>query len=218
MDIKSLWSGYKFPECGNCKKDCGKYKCDNLCSNLNYLKNYGEEYFERMKESFEELAKITKKGVTVYSFGCGCSLDYLAGKQVFGENFSYFNIDECDWAIKETKAYKNLDNKMPKESLNFDEGINFLNIAVDNVAICFFNSLNDILNNKSDLKQILVASLKQKQNFYILCNYTHGGNHTLAWNEECFLKDLCKELKNIFLIKKLEILNGEGIIITGSKK
>ena len=55
MDVEILWKYYKFPSCDNCKKSCGKYQYDNLCSNLNYLKNYGQEYFDRMKESFEEL-------------------------------------------------------------------------------------------------------------------------------------------------------------------
>lgn len=96
MEIKNLWGKYKFPNCDTCKKDCGKYKYNNLCSNLNYLKNYGEEYYNRMKESFEELSKITKNKVIIFSFGCGPSLDYLASKEIFQSDFSYFGVDECE--------------------------------------------------------------------------------------------------------------------------
>ena len=85
-------------------------------------------------------------------------------------------------------------------------------------VVCFFNSLNDILQNTKNLKEDLVDSLERKSNFYIVCNYTRGGNHTFAWNEECFLKSLCNKLKDRFSIKQLEILSGEGIIISGSKK
>lgn len=87
-----------------------------------------------------------------------------------------------------------------------------------NVVVCFFNSLNDILQNTKELKSDLVESLERKSNFYIVCNYTRGGNHTLAWNKKCFLKFLCNKLMGKFSIKQLEILKGEGIIISGNKK
>lgn len=218
MKIENLWKNYKFPNCENCKRDCGKYEYDNLCSNLNYLKNYGDEYYERMKESFAELAKVIKDKIVVFSFGCGCSLDYLAGKEIFENNFSYFGVDECEWAVKDTSAYKNLDEYMPKKNLNYYEGLRLLSIVPNNAVICFFNSLNDIMNNKKDLKKDLLETMSIKTNFQIICNYTRGGNHTLAWNEECFLKDLCKNLRSKFQIKQLEILNGEGIIISGTRK
>ena len=102
--------------------------------------------------------------------------------------------------------------------MKFIDGISLLKIAVERVAICFFNSLNDILNNQKDLKYKLVSSLSSKRNFAIVCNFTRGGNHTLAWNEECFLNDCCKELKKHFLMKRIDILGGEGIIILGDKK
>ena len=152
MNIKSLWGNYKFPNCDKCKKDCGKYEYDNLCSNLNYLKNYGQEYYDRMKESFIELSNIIDFKPSIYSFGCGCSLDYLAAKEVFENGFGYFNIDECEWEIKNTTAYKDLDNNMPKENLTFDEGKGLLSLVVSNAVICFFNSLNDIMNNKENIK------------------------------------------------------------------
>lgn len=217
MKIKKLWESYRFPNCDNCDKKCGKYKYNDLCSNLNYLKNYGEEYFERMKESFEELKKIAGKKMIVFSLGCECSLDYIAGKELFDE-FSYFNIDECEWAIKDTQIYKQLENEMPQKNLNLKEGLQFLKLSQKNVSLCFFNSLNDIMNNVDNLKELVLDSLKHKQNFYIVCNYTRGGNHVLAWNEECFLKDLCKELRKVYTIKRFEILGGEGIIIKGESK
>ena len=148
MDINGLWKCFKFSNCDKCKEDCGKYDYNNLCSNLNYLKNYGQEYFDRTKESFFELRNIIDFKPSIFSFGCGCSLDYLAAKEVFENDFGYFNIDECEWAIKNTDVYKNLDNNMPKENLSFDEGKRFLHLAVSNVVICLFNSLNDIMNNK----------------------------------------------------------------------
>ena len=218
MDIKSLWKSYKFPNCDKCKEECGKYDYDNLCSNLNYLKNYGQEYFDRMKESFIELKNLIDFKPSIFSFGCGCSLDYLAAKEVFENDFGYFNIDECEWAIKNTEAYKNLDDNMPKENLFFDEGKRFLHLAVSNIVICLFNSLNDIMNNKENLLGEFFECLHQKQNFCVVCNHTRGGNHVLAWNEECFLEDLCKKLRKYFNIKKLKILGGEGIIISGKRK
>ena len=107
---------------------------------------------------------------------------------------------------------------MPRENLSFNEGKRFLQVAVSNVVICLFNSLNDILNNKVNLEDDFFDCLRNKQNFCILCNYTRGGNHVLAWNEECFLENLCKKLENYFSLKQLKILSGEGIIITGKRK
>lgn len=217
MNVDVLWKNYKFPNCENCKKDCGKYKYDNLCSNLNYLKNYGQEYFDRMKESFEELNKLNNNKMTIFTFGYGCNLDYFAGTEVFN-NLSYIGVDNTEWAIKETKTYKNLSNNEIKNNFNYNEGIKLLSIVPNNVVVCFFNSLNDILQNTNELKSDLVESLERKSNFYIICNYTRGGNHTLAWNEECFLKSLCNKLRENFSIKRLEILRGEGIIISGNRK
>ena len=59
MKISKLWEGYKFPKCEQCKKDCaGHLKYDNLCSNLNYLQEYGEKNFIKNKDSFVELKKL----------------------------------------------------------------------------------------------------------------------------------------------------------------
>ena len=48
MKFDSLWNGYKFPSCDTCKKDCqGHLDYGNLCSNLNYLKDYAEANYEK---------------------------------------------------------------------------------------------------------------------------------------------------------------------------
>lgn len=218
MNIDKLWKTHTFQNCDSCDKKCGKYKYDNLCSNLNYLKNYGEEYYSRMKKTFEELLNITRERIVVFSFGCGCSLDYLALKETFNNNFSYFGIDECEWAVKATNEYKALSENMPKENLKFIDGINLLSVSSNNPVVCFFNSLNDILNNRNYLKEELLSAFSGKTNFYIVCNFTRGGNHVLAWNEERFLKKLCKALRKNYQVKQLEILGGEGIIIIGKRK
>lgn len=107
---------------------------------------------------------------------------------------------------------------MPRENLSFNEGVNFLKLASGNIVICLFNSLNDIINNKNNLKKIFIEALRFKTNFSIVCNYTRGGNHVLAYNEECFLKSLCRELSKNFSFKRLEVLGGEGITISGTRK
>lgn len=218
MKIDQLWKSHKFHTCEECEKDCGKYEYGNLCSNLNYLKSYGENYYVKMEESFSALSSVGIKKPIVFSFGCGCCLDYVAAKEVFGEELSYINIDECEWAIKDTAAYKKMANNMPQRNIKFADGMVLLKVALERTVISFFNSLNDILDNQCDFDKKLVEALNYKRNFAIICNYTRGGNHTLAWNEECFLNDLCKDLKKQFTIKLIDILGGEGIIILGERK
>lgn len=73
MVIKELWEGYKFPKCENCKKDCrGHLDYNNLCANINYLKEYAEKNYEKNKESFIEFRNLigTSKP-NIFSFGCG---------------------------------------------------------------------------------------------------------------------------------------------------
>lgn len=148
MEIKKLWEGYKFPSCENCKKDCqGHLDYDNLCANLNYFKEYVEKNYEKNKESFIELKKITNNSkLSIFSFGCGLGLDYVGAKEVFGDNMNYFGIDECEWKFKETKNYKNFEPKLPK-TVKFDEGIFLLTATPENAVLCFFNSLFTISNN-----------------------------------------------------------------------
>lgn len=62
MKFESLWNGYKIPSCDTCKKDCqGHLDYGNLCSNLNYLKDYVEVNYEKNKERFNSLKRLTKK-------------------------------------------------------------------------------------------------------------------------------------------------------------
>ncbi len=218
MKIEPLWKGCQFHTCEECEKDCGKYEYDNLCSNLNYLKSYGENYYAKMEESFGELSSAGVKKPIVFSFGCGCCLDYVAAKEVFGDELSYINIDECEWEVKSTVAYQKLANNMPRQNIKFADGMGLLKVAMERIVICFFNSLNDILGNQSTFDKRLLEALNHKRSFAIVCNYTRGGNHALAWNEECFLNDLSKELKKQFTIKQIDILSGEGIIILGARK
>ena len=86
MEISKLWEGYEFPKCEQCKKDCaGHLKYDNLCSNLNYLQEYGEKNYIKNKESFVELKNIMGNKIpTIFSFGCGIGLDYIGAKEIFG--------------------------------------------------------------------------------------------------------------------------------------
>lgn len=83
MKIEKLWEGYRFPKCENCKKDCtGHLDYDNLCSNLNYLKEYAQRNYDKNKESFVELKKIVgNKNPTIFSFGCGLGLDYIGATE-----------------------------------------------------------------------------------------------------------------------------------------
>ena len=51
MNIEKLWLGFKFPDCEECKQDCqGRLGYNNLCSNLNYLKKYGEKNYMKNKD------------------------------------------------------------------------------------------------------------------------------------------------------------------------
>ena len=108
MKFESLWNGYKFPSCETCKKDCqGHLDYGNLCSNLNYLKDYAEVNYEKNKKSFNSLKRLTTNNkLNIFSFGCGLGFDYIGANEIFGDNFNYYGIDEGDWVIKKTNAYK----------------------------------------------------------------------------------------------------------------
>ena len=165
MEIKKLWEKYKFPNCDNCEKDCkGRLDYNNLCANLNYLKEYAEYNYEKNKESFEELKNLTKNdSLYIFSFGCGLGLDYIGAKGVLVGDIKYYGIDKCNWAIKRTESYKNFQPKLPK-TIKYDEGIFLLTAVNENAVICFFNSLFTISNN-SDLEDQLVEALRNKKNF-----------------------------------------------------
>ena len=82
MKFESLWNGYKFPSCETCKKDCqGHLDYGNLCSNLNYLKDYVQVNYGKNKESFDSLKRLTTNNkLNIFSFGCGLGFDYIGGK------------------------------------------------------------------------------------------------------------------------------------------
>lgn len=218
MDIKILWKNYKFPSCDNCKKDCnGRLNYNNLCSNINYLKEYGEKNYIKNKESLIELKNILGDKIpTIFSFGCGLGFDYIAAKDIFGENVKYFGIDNCNWAIKNTENYLNFESKLPK-TITFDVGKFLLYANFENLVICFFNSLFTISDN-TDLEGELIKVLQSKNDFYIICDFTINNNLHMRTEEISFLSCLTKKLNNKFKFKQFDILDGRGIIILGKRK
>ena len=218
MNIKKLWQGYRFPNCENCKKDCQGYlDYNNLCANLNYLKEYAEKNYEKNKESFGELKKIIGNiKPNIFSFGCGLGLDYVGAKEIFGDNLNYYGIEECEWAIKKTDNYKNFEPKLPK-TMKFDEGMFLLTATRDNAVLCFFNSLFTISNNTEDLQKQLLEALQNKRNFYIICDYTINSNYHMPKEEQDFINELLRRLNGQFKFKRFEILGGDGIIICGER-
>lgn len=84
-----------------------------------------------------------------------------------------------------------------------------------NPVICFFNSLFTISNN-SNLKEDLVKALENKNNFYIIYDYTINNNYHMPKEEMDFLKSLRRKL-NSFHYNSFEILDGKGIIMSGRK-
>ena len=155
------------------------------------------------------------KTPTIFSFGCGIALDYLCAVEVFGNDVKYYGIDECDWTIKETAAYKNFEPKLPK-TIKFDSGRFLLNLDYENLVICFFNSLFTISNN-TDLEEVLIEALENKHDFYIICNCTINNNYHMPKEEQDFIDNLTKALSKDFRFKSFEILDGKGIIVYGSK-
>ena len=79
----------------------------------------------------------------------------------------------------------------------------------------FFNSLFTISNN-SNLKEDLVKALENKSNFYIICDYKINNNYHITKEEMDFLKNLRRKL-NTFHYNSFEILDGKGIIMSGTK-
>lgn len=218
MKINKLWEEYKFPKCERCKKDCaGHLDYDNLCSNLNYLYEYGEKNYTKNKDSFTKLKEIIGDvNPTIFSFGCGIGLDYIGAIEVFGEKTKYYGIDECDWAIAKTSAYKNFHPKLPK-TIKFDVGTFLLGGNYDNLVLCFFNSLFTISEN-TDLEKRLLETLKNKDKFYFVCDYTINSNFHMPTVEQHFIDGLVRKLRIIFSFNRFEILDGKGIIVVAKKK
>ena len=218
MKINNLWKGYNFPRCENCKKKCsGHLNYDNLCSNLNYLKEYGEKNYLKNKESLIELKKILNNEIpTIFSFGCGLGLDYIGAVEVFGEKIIYYGIDECKWAITNTNNYKNFTPKLPK-TIKFDVGNFMLSVNYRNPVLCFFNSLFTISEN-TDLCKILLKSLQNKEKFYFVCDFTINSNFHMPTVEREFINNLIKKLESHFSFKCFDILDGAGIIVLAKRK
>lgn len=217
MEISKLWEGYRFPKCELCKKDCaGHLKYDNLCSNLNYLQEYGEKNYIKNKDSFVELKNIMGNKIpTIFSFGCGIGLDCIGAIEVFGNDIKYYGIDECEWAVMKTYNYKNFMPKLPK-TIKFDVGTFLLNGRYDNLVLCFFNSLFTISEN-TDLDKLLITALKNQDEFYLVCDYTINNNFHMPTVEQEFIDNLIKKLKHYFQTKRYEILDGKGIIIKAKR-
>lgn len=185
-----------------------------MAVNLNYLKEYAEKNYEKNKESFVELKKVMgNKMPAIFSFGCGLGLDYIGAVEVFGEKVKYYGIDECDWAIKKTEAYKNFKPKLPK-TRKFHVGSFLLNGRQTNLVVCFFNSLFTISNN-TNLDKILLKALQNQDEFYIVCDYTINSNYHMPKEEKDFIDSLIKKLHGQFRFKNIDILDGKGIIIYG---
>ena len=174
------------------------------------LKNY-----EKNKLSFIELKKLLNdKAPTIFSFGCGLGLDKIGADDVF-KNLKYCGIDATEWAIKKTESYKEFKPKLPK-TVKYDTGIYILKGKYENTVLCFFNSLFTVSEN-SDLDKDLTECLKNKDNFYIVCNFTINKNYHMPKEEQDFLTKLMNNLKNDFRFSKFDILDGKGIIIHGVK-
>ena len=189
---------------------------NNLCANLNYLKDYAQKNFDKNRESFIEFSeKIDCKKPSIFSFGCGLGLDSISAKEVFGDNVKYFGIDECDWAIKKTSSYKNFVPRLP-DTMKFEEGLFLLTATNNDAMICFFNSLFTISNN-TNLMEKLITALQNKNNFYIVCDYTINSNFHMPKVEKQFIRRLKNTLRGNFHFKSFEIIGGDGIIVMGER-
>lgn len=166
MHIKDILQRFSFPVCEKCHRNCkGRLDYNNLCSNYNYIKEYGERNYQKNKESFVALKeKINLPFYNIFSFGCGLGFDFVAATEIFGENIKYFGIDECDWAIKNTSNYKNFRPKLPK-TISLEDGLFLLNAIQENSILCFFNSLFTISNTSEFFFESIVESLNNKKKF-----------------------------------------------------
>jgi hypothetical protein len=218
--IEKLWSGYNFNNCDDCDNEgCkGRLDYDNLCSNLNYLKQYGQKNYEKNAETFAELKKLMQvEKPTIFSFGAGIALDYIGAVENFGEVVAYLPVEECEWAITKTDAYQSFEPPLPKNQFGFIDGMTLLKMVRKNAVICFFNSLFTISEN-TDLKEKLVSALSGKENFYFVCNYTMNSSFHLPSTEMKFIDSLIRKLRDTFSFKRHEVLGGDGVIIKGERK
>ena len=82
--------------------------------------------------------------------------------------------------------------------------------------MCFCNSLFTISKN-SNLEKELLEALKNQDNFYLICDYTINSNYHMPKEEQDFIDNLINKLKNHFRFKKIDILDGKGIIVYGER-
>lgn len=221
VEVGKLLEGFgKFPECETCKrKDCkGKLDYNDLCGNINYLRMYGKANYENNRETFLRLKKIMgDEKPAIFSFGCGLGLDYLGAEQAFGNSGYYYPIEECKWAIMDTNNYKGFEPPLPRSAISFEKGLALLARTQRNAVICFFHSLYTIARN-TDLRNELLSALKFKENFYLVCNFTINSHFGPVMYEREFIDDLAKDLRDTFVLKKVDIIGGRGIIIQGKRK
>ncbi len=62
-----------------------------------------------------------------------------------------------------------------------------------------------------------MRALKNKDNFFLICDYTINNNYYMLKEEQAFLDNLIKNLKHNFRFKQFKILDGRGIIISGER-
>lgn len=218
MEIKELLNKYNFNRCNRCNKKCqGHLDYDNLCSNLNYLEEYAEKNYEKNRQSFIDLKNIDASlKPSIFSFGCGLGLDFSAAEEIFGKDIKYYGIDECNWAIKDTKPFQESNLNIPN-TIKLEDGLFMLTIMQKDVVVCFFNSLFTISNN-TNLKRKLINALSNKSRFYIVCDYTINNNFHMPSEEQSFINNFIKKMNANFKFKCFEILEGKGIIVLGERR
>ncbi len=219
MKIEKLWTGLDYPKCDNCEQECkGHLDYKNLCSNVNYLREYGEKNLNKNKESFGELKKVIGDAKpSIFSFGCGIGLDCIAAKEVFGDNIKYYGIEKCNWAIKKTENCQNFEPVLP-QTFNYVDGLFLLtSVSSNDVVLCFFNSLYSISQNERNLCEQFVKALQNKKSFYILCDYTVNSTYHIPRLENDLIECILKKLSPKFTFKRLPILDGKGTIVVATR-
>ena len=74
------------------------------------------------------------------------------------------------------------------------------------------------ISENTDIFDMLLNALKEKENFYLVVNYTINSNFYMPSAEMDFIDELLKKLNTRFKFKRFEILNGRGIIVRGERK
>lgn len=183
MSIKTIWENVKDKKvgvCDFCEKRCNKqqYNYSTLCGNINYLRSYGENYYNTVREAFSKIKDLIHgKKIAVFSFGCGSCIDYPACREYLTDKTQYFPIDIERWPIRDADPYKTFSPKMPKELFSFDDGIKCLTDSVYTPVICFFNALHDILIFAKDgdiNTSKLIEAIKPHSTIFLIVSFTPG--------------------------------------------